>query len=476
MVNEKTELLELDTLLKSIVTTEQAWHYSIIPKQIEDNYLLFWISELVSTSEVEKELQVILGKNVNTYPISPEIIKNSLLKHYPKTNNQNHSDATFASEDDFLVNLFQEARALNSSDIHIEIYQSDCRVRMRKDGMLIERHKLQYQDYPALVNRIKIKANLDISEKRLPQDGRIFIDNTGKSFDVRVSIIPTFYGEKVVMRLLRTDNMHVELATIGLTKNQHETYWKAVQKQNGIILISGPTGSGKTTTLYSTLKMLNSDDKNILTIEDPIEYTLRGVNQVQVKESIGLTFSKAMRSFLRQDPNIIMLGEIRDQETAQMAIRLALTGHLVLSTIHTNSAWGTVSRLIDMDVPPFLIANTLNVSAAQRLIRTLCTNCKVPDTDESKFSQLKDLDIKLAHLSRAVGCENCYFTGYSGRQAVFEVLPIDSSLVGAIHNNQHSLGEFFKERNIETLRDRVLQMLTSQQTSFEEAYPLLLST
>ncbi len=468
--------IPLSTHLKESINPKQAWHYRIIPQEIQEDRSSFFIDEQQFSQGIKNELQIILGKELNLIPKDPETIQNTLIKYYPKIEDQSTAASrSKIGEDDFLIHLFLEAKSLDSSDIHIEIYKNDCRIRMRKDGMLIERHKVKPSEYPALVNRIKIKANLDISEKRLPQDGRIYINEAGQSFDVRVSVLPTFFGEKVVMRLLQTDSAHVQLNQIGMTNNQHQEYWKAVQKQNGIVLISGPTGSGKTTTLYSTLKELNDSKKNILTIEDPIEYTLQGVNQVQVKESIGFNFAKAMRSFLRQDPDIIMLGEIRDNETAQMAIRAALTGHLVLSTIHTNSAWGTISRLIDMDVPAFLIANTLNVSVAQRLVRTLCSHCKTIKPNIEWSSQLEDLGLDIDEFGHSVGCPQCYFTGYTGRQAIFEVLPIRSDLVEDIHNNEYNIEHYRKQHGIETLTDQLKTLLKSQQTSFEEAYPILLS-
>lgn len=474
-MNESQAYLNLSTELKRFVTAEQAWHYQIIPKASNGEQLTLYISDKQPLSIVQNELEIILAKQVDFDVVANHLIQNTLLRSYPKAVVQK-ALTTEGKEKDLLLQLFMEAKNLGSSDIHIEIYKENCRVRVRKDGMLIERHKLNVKEYPSLINRIKIQSNLDISEKRLPQDGRIYIQEKGSSFDVRVSTMPTFFGEKVVLRLLRTDSTHVDLNASGFTAQQYEHYWQAVQKQNGIVLISGPTGSGKTTTLYSTLKLLNDAKKNILTVEDPIEYMLDGVNQVQVKEAIGFTFAKAMRSFLRQDPDIIMLGEIRDGETAQMAIRASLTGHLVLSTIHTNSAWGTISRLIDMGVPSFLISSTLNVSVAQRLLRTLCPNCKRKSTDQKQIHRLKKLNIEVEELSEPVGCEQCFFTGYSGRKAVFEVLPVTTELVQFIQSNQHSIEQYQKERQMETIQSRVEQLLKEQLTSFEEAYPILLSS
>jgi len=317
---------------------------------------------------------------------------------------------------------------------------------------------------------------MDISEKRLPQDGRIIFEDETHSFDIRASVLPTLYGEKIVLRLLNKDTTDLKLESLGFTQKQYGDYVSGIYKSNGIVLISGPTGSGKTTTLYATLKVLNKEGINILTIEDPIEYTLSGINQVQLKESIGLTFSSALRTFLRQDPDIIMLGEIRDAETAQMAIRAALTGHLVLSTIHTNSAWGTIGRLIDMGIPPFLITATLNLSVAQRLVRLLCPACKhlVPFSTEDY--SLLNLDFQNPeHHYVAKGCEKCYYTGYSGRKAIYEVIPIDQELHDSVKHNNLNISSILEKKEISLLSKQAWDLFTSGCTTFEEIAPILLS-
>src|SRR5690606_16346772 len=303
-----------------------------------------------------------------------ENIQKYLAVNFRKRDQKKSQDLHFSS--DFLERLLLMAKEIGSSDIHFEPYEQRCRVRFRLDGKLKEHFVVSLEEYPVIGNKLKIRAGLDISEKRLPQDGRITVKTDRDEFDIRVSTLPTLYGEKIVLRLISKDANHIDLERLGFTKAELKSYKNGIKRPNGIILISGPTGSGKTTTLYATLKYLNDGETNILTIEDPIEYTLEGINQVQLKENIGLDFASTLRTFLRQDPNIIMMGEIRDVKTANMAIRAALTGHLVLSTIHTNSAWATISRLIDMGVPHFLIANTLNMSVAQRLVRMLCSDCK----------------------------------------------------------------------------------------------------
>jgi general secretion pathway protein E/type IV pilus assembly protein PilB len=425
------------------------------------------------------ELEILLGKSIRLIKKDTSWVINELEKHY-KISDINYTNKIGNNPlilfNNNLIYLVLESKSLNSSDIHIESYENYCRIRFRIDGKLVERHLINKKDYPSLINKIKIKANLDISEKRLPQDGRIFINEGNHKFDIRVSILPTLYGEKVVLRLLSNSTAEIDLYNLGFSKQQLDDYLEAIKKPHGIVLITGPTGSGKTTTLYATLKILNQKKSNILTIEDPIEYTLEGVNQVQLKENIGLTFANALRTFLRQDPDIIMLGEIRDGETAQMAIRAALTGHLVFSTIHTNSAWGAVSRLVDMGVPSFLIANTLNATIAQRLIRVLCENCKEilelkKELYPRNFQPPKGIDRHYV----ARGCDDCLNTGYKGRKAIYEVILIDHKLVEAIKSNNNSINEYVDERNISTLSNEAFEMFASGRTSLEEIYPILLN-
>lgn len=371
------------------------------------------------------------------------------------------------------MQLIEEAYRSYASDIHFEVYEDRCRVRFRMDGKLIERYVMEKQNYPAIINQIKILANLDISEKRLPQDGRIYYHAGADKFDVRVSSLPTIYGEKVVLRLLTRHIELLELANLGFSEKQILDYTQAVQKPHGLVLISGPTGSGKSTTLYATLRLLNKETGNILTIEDPVEYTLEGVNQVQLKEEIGLTFGSALRTFLRQDPDIIMLGEIRDADTAQMAIRSSLTGHLIFSTIHTNSAWGSVARLIDMGSHPYLISNTLILCVAQRLVRLLCPACKSRVELTADIRQLIHEAVDTDHYYEAVGCENCYYTGYKGRKAIYEVIPMDKELSEAVRQSKDDISDELQERGIVTLKESALTLFARGNTSLEELLPQL---
>lgn len=463
--------------VKHLLTIEQAWAYRMVPQQLDAGRLFLYIDERQQLSAVQPELEIVLGREVSLIPASTEAIEKSLNVNYPRAyQNVNEVSAVQLSIKDgnFLESLVKEAQSLRSSDIHIEVYDDKCRIRFRVDGQLIERHKVNKSEYPTLINKIKISAKCDIAEKRLPQDGRIRYTVGNTKLDIRVSILPTLHGEKVVLRLLGNDASHIDILKLGFTSDELERYQTAIQKTHGIILISGPTGSGKTTTLYATLKQLNRPKANILTIEDPIEYTLDGINQVQLNDDIGLTYAEALRTFLRQDPDVIMLGEIRDAATAQMAIRAALTGHLVLSTIHTNSAWGTISRLIDMGVPSYLLANTINLSVAQRLVRILCPHCKT----EAAFNVMElPKAFRYAPVNRqfkATGCNQCYFTGYKGRKAVYEVINITRELAEYIKEQKATINEYCKLNKISTLASNVLDLFEQGQTSLEEIYPYLI--
>jgi len=343
-----------------------------------------------------------------------------------------------------LVNLIlTEAVGRGASDIHIEPYEREFRVRFRVDGLLqpIMTPPLKLKD--ALTSRIKIMAKLDISEKRLPQDGRIMLrfmkDGRKKELDYRVSCLPTLHGEKIVLRLLDKENLRLDMTKLGFESESLQKFEKAILKPYGMVLVTGPTGSGKTNTLYSSISRLNTTDTNIMTAEDPVEFQLPGINQVQMKEQIGLNFATALRSFLRQDPNIILVGEVRDFETAEIAVKAALTGHLVLSTLHTNDAPSTISRLMNMGIEPFLVATSVHLICAQRLVRRICNDCK----EESKLPPQALIDIgftpeeaKTTKVCKGKGCDRCNNSGYKGRTGLYEVMEINDEvreliLVGA---------------------------------------------
>jgi len=477
---EAVDHILLPTDLQQVISTDQAWQYHVVPKSINANYVEFYINSDKYNTEAKDALELLLNKNIVLIKHDPQVIQKTLSKYYRKNNTARSAprqvQVNAQKPDDFLQVLISDAKDLRSSDIHIEVYEEKCRVRIRIDGLLIERYVLKRDEYPALINKIKILSKLDISEKRLPQDGRIMFEAEGMKFDIRVSVLPTLYGEKVVLRLLSNDATNIDIKGLGFGESELNDYLEGIKKPNGIILISGPTGSGKTTTLYATLKILNKETTNIVTVEDPIEYTLEGINQVQMKESIGLTFASALRTFLRQDPDVIMLGEIRDGETAQMAIRAALTGHLVLSTIHTNSAWGTISRLVDMGVPPFLIAGTINTSVAQRLLRLLCTECKNTTEFNSELlpkNYRAPRPVKMHAI--AVGCDHCHYTGYKGRKAIYEVIPVDYELAENIRNNNMNVSELLKRRKVKSISEKAFELFESGLTSLEEAYAHLMN-
>jgi type IV pilus assembly protein PilB len=332
-----------------------------------------------------------------------------------------------------LVNaILTDAIEKGSSDIHIEPYEKSFRVRFRVDGSLYEIMRPPIKMKNAMTSRIKIMSKLDIAERRLPQDGRIKLKlGKGKEMDYRVSVLPTLFGEKIVLRLLDKSNLQLDMTKLGFQEDQLTHFQEAIYKPFGMVLVTGPTGSGKTTTLYSALSALNKVTENISTAEDPVEFNFEGINQVQMHEEIGLTFATALRSFLRQDPDIILVGEIRDFETAEIAIKAALTGHLVLSTLHTNDAPSTINRLLNMGIEPFLVSSSVNLVLAQRLARKICSKCKEPaEVSAEKLAKLGTLPEQYANITlyKGKGCEACNNTGYKGRIALYEVMPMSEQV------------------------------------------------
>ncbi|MFQ6008975.1 MAG: type IV-A pilus assembly ATPase PilB [Candidatus Zixiibacteriota bacterium] len=345
------------------------------------------------------------------------------------------SDLLSAIQDKPLVKLvdsiISDAIRMKASDIHLEMYEKKIRVRYRIDGDLREMAPLPFKYRAAIVSRVKIMADLDISERRLPQDGRIKVKIGGRTVDMRVSVLPTIFGEKVVMRILDPMALMVDMTKLGFREEDLQKFQQAINLPYGIVLVTGPTGSGKTTTLYSALKQLNTVDVNIMTAEDPVEFNFEGVNQVAIRPDIGLTFAACLRSFLRQDPDIVMVGEIRDSETAEIAIRAALTGHLVFSTLHTNDAPSSVNRLIDMGVPYYLVASATKLIMAQRMVRKICQTCKeevnLTQQQVESLGVPKDL-LRNIRAFRGVGCRECNNTGKTGRTGIFEVMPITPTI------------------------------------------------
>lgn len=369
--------------------------------------------------------------------------------------------------------IIAEAINKGASDIHFECYEKRVRVRYRYDGSLQESAPIPYKYRAAIISRMKIMADLDISERRLPQDGRIKVKLGGRTVDLRVSVLPTIFGEKVVMRILDPKSLMVDMTKLGFPELALKNFDRAIHLPYGMILVTGPTGSGKTTTLYSALKTLNTPDVNIMTAEDPVEFNFDGINQVLVRSDIGLTFAAALRSFLRQDPDIVMVGEVRDGETADIAIKAALTGHLVFSTLHTNDAASTINRLVDMGVPAYLVAASTKLIMAQRMVRKICNHCKqeIQITPQIlEMLQLTSEESEGLKIYEGKGCGNCNNIGYSGRTGLFEVMPITTAIERMIVAGASSAE--IKEKGIEqgmlTLRSAGLEKLKLGITSVEE--------
>jgi general secretion pathway protein E len=364
--------------------------------------------------------------------------------------------------------LLQQAVKERASDIHVEPYEKELDVRLRVDGVLRRVLAPPKIIQDALISRIKIMANLDIAEKRLPQDGRIRLLVAGRDIDIRVSIIPTVYGERAVLRLLDRVQGVLGLWEVGLEKESEASLEELLMRSNGIILVTGPTGSGKTTTLYAALNRVHTEEKNIITVEDPVEYQLKGIGQIHVNPRIGLTFASGLRSILRQDPDVIMIGEIRDGETAEIAIQASLTGHLVLSTLHTNDAPSAVARLLDMGVEPFLAATSVTGILAQRLVRVICPHCKetyVPsETEAAYFAEPP------ARLSHGTGCDRCGSTGYQGRTGIFEFFAFDNEIRQMVteQRSAHAIKSYAVSHGMKTLRADGLQKAAEGVTTLEE--------
>lgn len=458
----------VETEALQVFTSEEAQYYHILPYRLSGSEELFcYGDESRNYDDSIHEIESVFGRRIHVEGVAADELSR-LFSIYYREGSTYYSTVSDAIED--ISELIDEAYSMRASDIHMEPSEQRCRIRFRIDGRLLERHVIKKSSYLALVNRIKIMSNLDISEKRLPQDGRIIHEGKKAKFDIRTSILPTIYGEKIVLRLLTMNDRHLSLSELGFDNRQYSDYVSSVLHPHGMILISGPTGSGKSTTLYATLERLNKADNNIVTIEDPVEYTLDGVNQVQLKEEIGLNYPMALRTFLRQDPDIIMLGEIRDEDTAEMAVRSSLTGHLLLSTLHTNSAWGCITRLTDMGIHPYVLSETLIACVAQRLVRVLCPCCKKVIDD----TEIKQMGIEMTSKPyKAVGCEKCHYTGYRGRKAIYEVLPIKGELAVAVKENRTNVDDIIKTMGLKTLKDSALELVNSGETSIEEVMPFL---
>lgn len=398
---------------------------------------------LAPHESIQRELKRRLGIGADTINSLEDDVSFQVVEERTEDGVDLDQAAEDASIIKFVNQILNDAIELRATDIHLEPFEDELRIRYRIDGVLQEvpvpSQIKRFQ--PAIVSRIKILSHLNIAEKRVPQDGRIKIRIKDSEVDVRVSIIPMLHGEAVVMRLLRQDSTILNLSQLQMGERELSLFRRILELPHGIVLVTGPTGSGKTTTLYTALNEINDLERKIITIEDPIEYQLKGINQIQVSDKAGLTFARGLRAILRHDPDVVLIGEIRDQETAQIAVQASLTGHLVFSTLHTNDAPGAITRLVDMGVEPYLVASSLEGVIAQRLVRVLCPRCKQEDTSEKTNTLRERLNLPAGQpIFRAVGCEHCRQTGFHGRRAIFEMMVLDSEIRDMILH-EHSSGE-----------------------------------
>ena len=483
------------------VPAKTAHMYQCLPVALENSTLQVALVDPLNVGRVD-ELGFIVKKDIQLVVADPVAIQKAIEKYYPEES-ESVSDilkelgedqeiakevSEVAAKDDaaMMEGLANEApivRFVNlvlfqavqdrASDIHFEPFETEFKIRYRVDGALYEMSPPPKHLALPVISRLKVMANLNISERRIPQDGRISYNLGSRIIDLRVSTLPTQFGESVVLRVLDRNAVNLEIESLGFPKYLYDYTLEAIQRPNGILVVTGPTGCGKTTTLYSCLRRVNTIDSKLLTAEDPVEYDIEGIMQVAVNEALGLTFSRALRSFLRQDPDIIMVGEMRDLETAQISIQASLTGHLVLSTLHTNDAPGAVTRLVDMGVEPFLISSTLVAVIGQRLVRTVCKSCRTPfEPTEAQLALLNlsphDLGEKAFYYGR--GCSTCNDTGYKGRKGIFELLTINDSIRGLI--NERAPTVVLRQKAVElgmvTLREDGLRGVFDGDTTIEE--------
>ena len=487
------------------VPAKTARMYQCLPVGVQNGTVRVALADPLNPARMD-ELGFVIKKDIQLVVADPAAIQKAIEKFYPEAGMGGEGDGSFSeilkelgadkelakeatvATDDAtamqdLANQAPIVRFVNlvlfqavqdrASDIHFEPFETDFRIRYRVDGALYEMSPPPKHLALPVISRLKVMANLNISERRMPQDGRINYQVGNKQIDLRVSTLPTQFGESVVLRVLDRTAVNLEIESLGLPKFIYDYVSEVIQRPNGIVVVTGPTGCGKTTTLYSCLRRVNTIDSKLLTAEDPVEYDIEGIMQVAIHESVGLTFSKALRSFLRQDPDIIMVGEMRDLETAQISIQASLTGHLVLSTLHTNDSPGAVTRLIDMGVEPFLISSTLMAVLGQRLVRTICKNCRTPfEPTEAQLAMMNlsphDLGDKVFYYGR--GCSTCNDTGYRGRKGIFELLTINDTIRSLI--NERAPTVVLRQKAIElgmvTLREDGLRSIFDGDTTIEE--------
>ena len=492
---------EIDDAIVSLVPEEVAIKHTVIPVNRAGSTLVIASADPSNILAID-DIKFLTGYDVEVVVASEESIKTAIDKCYDQATSVadimsdfDDSDIDIIQESDELdaaelqkesedapvvklVNLIlTDAVKKSASDIHIEPYETEYRVRYRIDGILYEMMRPPLKLKEAITSRVKIMAKLDIAEKRLPQDGRIKIKTKLggqiKDLDFRVSVLPSIFGEKIVLRLLDKDNLMLDMTKLGFEEESLRRFEQAIFRPYGMVLVTGPTGSGKTNTLYSALQRVNTPEVNIMTAEDPVEFNLTGINQVQMKEQIGLNFAATLRSFLRQDPNIVLVGEVRDFETAEVAIKAAMTGHLVLSTLHTNDAPSSINRLMNMGIEPFLVASSVHLVAAQRLVRRICAACKEPyEVPSQALGNIgfDSAEIKSLQLFRGRGCDVCSGTGYKGRIGLYEVMEVDEEVRELILSgaSAYELRQKAIENGMISLRESGLQKIRDGVTSIDE--------
>jgi type IV pilus assembly protein PilB len=492
----------LPDALKDVIPSENVRQYEVVPVEFNTTTKRLRIAmKTPDNFRAVDDLRMLMGYNVDAVVGDPALIDAIIKKHFSKVESIKDVVSNLAVDDKFknlggksdqsidldalteaasdnqvikLLNLvLLQAIKDRASDIHFEPFENEFKMRYRIDGVLYEMVPPPKQLGPAIISRIKVMSKLDIAERRLPQDGRVELSVAGKQVDLRIAILPTIHGESCVMRVLDRSNVELSLDRVGLRPDDYETVVRLIQKPNGIVVVTGPTGSGKTTTLYAALSKLNDVETKILTAEDPVEYDIDGLCQCQVNEETGTTFGKLLRSFLRQDPDIILVGEIRDLETAQIAVQASLTGHLVLSTLHTNDAPSSIIRLVDLGMEPFLLTATIEGVVAQRLVRRICTKCKeeyTPKEEELMELNLRPEQVQGKKFSRGRGCENCNKSGFRGRMALYEIMTMDDEMREMIMKNANTaiLRAHARKRGMRSLRECGLLGIYEGQTTIDE--------
>ncbi|GAA5416243.1 type II secretion system protein E [Paraliobacillus ryukyuensis] len=462
----------IDSDLMELVPKEFAKENTLLPIEQRENILTVAMNDPLDYYAIDY-LELSTGFTVKPVIATKDDIQQAINKYYDVENG--YTDEAIEDEDApairVLDQILQTGITLKASDIHIDPAETKLNVRYRVDGMLRTEKTVPKKLQNALIARVKILSQLNITETRLPQDGRIRLMIDTKPVDLRIATLPTVYGEKIVIRILDLTNIFKTLTELDFSEDTLDRYGKVIKKPSGLVLLTGPTGSGKTTTLYGSINELNQEDVNIITVEDPVEYQLEGINQVQVNSTVGLTFAKGLRSILRQDPNIIMVGEIRDRETAEIAIRSALTGHLVFSTLHTNSAIAAIPRLFDMEIEPYLVVSALSAVMAQRLVKKVCPDCKTarPITEmEKKIVASRGLEMDEVY--EGVGCDSCRHTGYRGRLAIHELLVVDDNVKKLMmnHSDMSEMKVYLQDNNMRFLLEDGLFKVKQGLTTIDE--------